>query len=51
MHVITGRSKGSPGRPVLKSRVKTMLRAGALPVEAWGPDLDDGGFLIRLKGR
>lgn len=51
VHVITGRGKGSPGRPVLKTRVKTMLRAGMPAVETWGPDLDDGGYLIRLTGR
>jgi len=51
LHVITGRGKGSPGRPALKPRVRTLLRSGALPVDAWGGDLDDGGFLIRLKRR
>jgi DNA-nicking Smr family endonuclease len=49
VHVITGKGRGSPGRPVLKARVRTMLRSGTLPVEAWGPDLDDGGYFIRLK--
>jgi hypothetical protein len=28
-----------------------MLRSGTLPVDTWGPDLDDGGYLIRLKHR
>ena len=51
MHVITGKGKGSPGRPVLKTRMKTMLRAGLPQVEEWGPDLDQGGYLIRLKQR
>ncbi|HEU5210094.1 MAG TPA: Smr/MutS family protein [Longimicrobiales bacterium] len=51
VHVITGKGKGSPGRPVLKTRMKTMLRAGLPQVEVWGPDLDQGGFLIRLKQR
>lgn len=51
VHVITGKGKGSPGRPVLKTRVRTMLRSGTLPIEAWAPDLDSGGFLLRLKSR
>lgn len=51
VHVITGKGRGSPGRPVLKSKVKALLRTGALPVAAWGGDLDGGGYLIRLKDR
>ena len=51
VHVITGKGKGSPGRPVLKTRMKTMLRTNLPHVKAWGPDLDGGGYLIRLKGR
>src|SRR5690606_41378103 len=34
LHVITGRGKGSPGRPALKPRVRTLLRSGTLPVDA-----------------
>lgn len=49
VHVITGRGRGSPGMPVLKTRVRTLLREGTLPVAAWGEDLDGGGFLVRLK--
>jgi DNA-nicking Smr family endonuclease len=48
VHIITGRGRGSPGRPVLKSRVKTMLKAGGLPAAAWGEDLNGGGYLVRL---
>lgn len=51
VHVITGKGKGSPGRPVLKTRVRTLLRTNLTQVEAWGPDLDGGGYLIRLRGR
>jgi DNA-nicking Smr family endonuclease len=51
VHVITGRGRGSAGRPVLKSRVKTLLRSGTLPVAEWAEDLDGGGYLIRLSGR
>ena len=51
VHVITGRGRGSPGRPVLKPKVKALLRSGTLPVAEWAEDLDGGGYLIRLKGR
>jgi DNA-nicking Smr family endonuclease len=51
VHVITGRGLRSAGRPVLKAKVKTLLRAGTLPVADWAEDLDGGGYLIRLKGR
>ena len=51
VHVITGKGKASPGRPVLKTRMKTILRAGMPQVDVWGPDLDQGGYLIRLKQR
>ena len=48
VHLITGKGRGSPGRPVLKGAVKSLLRSGAVPVLAWGEDLDGGGFLVRL---
>jgi DNA-nicking Smr family endonuclease len=50
VHIITGKGRGSPGRPVLKSAVKVLLQAGTVPVQAWGEDLDRGGFLVRLRG-
>lgn len=49
VHVITGRGRGSAGRPVLKPKVRALLRSGELPVSDWGEDLDGGGFLLRLK--
>lgn len=49
VHIITGRGRGSPGRPVLKTRIRTLLRSGVLPVEDWGEDLTGGGFLVRLS--
>ncbi|MBR9990695.1 MAG: Smr/MutS family protein [Gemmatimonadetes bacterium] len=49
VHIITGKGRGSPGRPVLRTRVKTLLRAGSLPVAEWALDLDGGGYLLRLK--
>lgn len=51
VHVITGKGKGSPGRPVLRTRVRTLLRSDTLPIDEWTSDLDNGGYLIRLKGR
>jgi DNA-nicking Smr family endonuclease len=51
VHVITGKGRGSTGRPVLKTRVRTLLRSDSLPVAAWGEDLEGGGYLIRLKNR
>jgi DNA-nicking Smr family endonuclease len=48
VHIITGRGRGSPGRPVLKPKVKAMLKQGELPAAAWGEDLDGGGYLVRL---
>jgi DNA-nicking Smr family endonuclease len=49
LHVITGKGRGSPGRPVLRTRVRTLLRSGTLPVADWASDLDNGGYLIRLE--
>jgi hypothetical protein len=51
LHIITGRGRRSPGGPVLKPRVRSLLKAGALPVAAFGEDLDGGGFLVRLAPR
>jgi len=52
VHIITGRGRGSAGAPVLKGVVRTMLRSEQLrQVEEWATDLDEGGYLIRLKGR
>ncbi len=50
VHIITGRGRGSGGRPVLRGRVKTML-AGELErfVQDYQMDLDEGGWLVRLK--
>jgi hypothetical protein len=48
VHVITGRGRGSPGAPVLKRSVRTLLRSPDLPIAEWGEDLDGGGYLVRL---
>jgi DNA-nicking Smr family endonuclease len=49
VHVVTGRGRGSPGRPVLKPKIRTLLKNGTLPVAHWGEDLDGGGYLLRLQ--
>ena len=49
VHVITGKGRGSRGLPVLKTRVRTLLRTGDLPITDFGPDLDGGGYLVRLR--
>ena len=51
VHVITGRGRGSRGMPVLKTRVRTLLRTGDLPIAEFTSDLDGGGYLIRLRSR
>jgi DNA-nicking Smr family endonuclease len=51
IHIITGKGRGSPAGPVLRGVVRTLLRAqDPVLVAAWGPDRDDGGFLVRLTG-
>jgi DNA-nicking Smr family endonuclease len=49
LHVITGKGRGSAGRPALRPAVRSLLR-GALreAVRDWALDADEGGFLLRL---
>lgn len=50
LHLITGKGKGSSGRPVLGGVVKRLLSDGGIArVKAWGPDGSNGGFLIRIR--
>jgi DNA-nicking Smr family endonuclease len=49
LHIITGRGRGSRSQPVLKPKVRSLLKSGELPVTEWGEDLDGGGFLLRLE--
>jgi DNA-nicking Smr family endonuclease len=50
VHIVTGKGRGSAGRPVLLPRIRTLLRTGELAcIAMWGPDLDGGGFLVRLR--
>ena len=51
VHVITGRGRGSGGRPVLRPAVRRFLEsAGQAYVREWSPDVDSGGYLVRLRG-
>jgi DNA-nicking Smr family endonuclease len=50
VHIITGKGRGSAGRPVLRGTVAGMLRGELAPrVTDWARDLDEGGFLVRLR--
>jgi len=50
VHVITGKGRGSGGRPVLPGVVRRVLAGDAARFVAdWDRDLDDAGFMIRLK--
>jgi DNA-nicking Smr family endonuclease len=50
VHVITGRGKGSPGRPVVRGAVAELLRGELAPrVADWSRDVDEGGFLVRVR--
>jgi len=51
VHIITGKGRGSAAGPVLKGAIRTLLKSGQVPnVETWATDLDDGGYLVRMKG-
>ncbi|MGD0484436.1 MAG: Smr/MutS family protein [Gemmatimonadales bacterium] len=50
VHVITGKGRGSAGGPVLRGAVAALLRGELAPrVADWGRDVDEGGFLVRLR--
>jgi DNA-nicking Smr family endonuclease len=50
VHIITGRGRGSAGRPVLRGTVAGMLRGELAPrVADWARDGDEGGYLVRLR--
>ena len=48
VHIVTGKGRGSAGMPVLKTRVRTLLRDAELPIADFAEDLDGGGYLVRL---
>ncbi len=50
VHVITGKGRGSKGRPVLRGAVAALLRGELAPrVADWARDVDEGGFLVRVR--
>ncbi len=50
VHIITGRGKGSPGRPVLQPRVRRLLTEDYQGRIDWFEQDDSGGgFLVKLK--
>ena len=50
VHIITGRGGGRRGGPVLPGVVKGLLSGDlARFVQEFDRDLDDGGFLVRLR--
>ncbi len=50
LHIIAGRGRGSRGRPVLPGAVRRALSSEiARFIDEWDRDLDEGGFLVRLR--
>jgi DNA-nicking Smr family endonuclease len=51
VHVITGKGRGSRGSPVLPGVVRRVLASDAVArhVSGWDRDLDEAGFLIRMR--
>jgi DNA-nicking Smr family endonuclease len=49
LHVITGKGRGSVGRPALRPAVRGLLKGDLrAAVRDWALDADEGGFLIRV---
>lgn len=50
LHVITGKGRGSRGRPALRPAVRGLLRSMAgTDVADWASDVDDGGFFLKVR--
>jgi DNA-nicking Smr family endonuclease len=50
LHIITGRGRGSGARPVLPGAVRRALASEISRfVEEYDRDLDEAGFLVRLR--
>ena len=50
VHIVTGKGRGSGGRPVLKPKVATLLRTELRSLVAdWDRDADDAGFVVRMR--
>jgi DNA-nicking Smr family endonuclease len=50
VHIVTGRGRGSAGRPVLKPLVRRLL-SGDLSqyIREYSQDLNEGGYIARLR--
>ena len=50
VHVITGKGRNAPGRPVLKPKVLTLIK-GELShlIRDWARDENDGGYIVKLR--
>jgi len=49
LHVITGKGRGSAGRPALRPAIRRLLREELRDVvRDWTRDTDDGGFLVQV---
>ena len=50
VHIVTGKGRRSDGAPVLKPRVRQILKTQLqAAIKDWTKDLDDGGFLVLLR--
>jgi len=50
VRVVTGKGRGSAGRPVLNPKVAALLRTQLRHVVAdWDRDADDAGFVVKLR--
>jgi DNA-nicking Smr family endonuclease len=50
VHIVTGKGRGSDGGPVLRPAVRRLLELeGKMLASEWSPDVDGGGYLIRLR--
>ena len=50
VHIVTGKGRRSGGAPVLKPRVRQILKTQLqVAVRDWTKDIDDGGFLVLLR--
>ena len=50
VHIVTGKGRRSGGVPVLRPRVRQILKTQLQAViRDWTKDLDDGGFLVLLR--
>lgn len=51
VHIVTGKGRRSGNMPVVKPRVRQVLEMRCkASVREWTRDIDDGGFLVLLRG-